>query len=177
MLLHDIDALLHYYIVNCYGSFTTPTPSKHAEPVSLSGDCSDMAKILARFTTLLIGTDAITPNILNMVWGANDDARIALGGPQRDLSLIRRHVLALSKIAINTIYVWMTDPVTPILADTLPTLQKLSPTFKHLLLHTGKNVVYAREPAPSGRKLTKLLADNLRTHIYPDNSSFEEKAI
>jgi hypothetical protein len=64
----------------------------------------------------------------------------------------------------------MTDPDTPILAKTFPTFQKLPPTFKQLLLHTNKKVVYAREPIPSGKKITKLLTDNIRAHIYPDNS-------
>ncbi len=71
----------------------------------------------------------------------------------------------------------MTDPDTPILANTLPTFQKLPPTFKQLLLHTNKKVVYATEPVPSRKESTKLLTDNLRAHIYPDNSLIEDKAI
>jgi hypothetical protein len=43
MLPQDIDALLHYYSINCYSSFFTPTPSKYAEPVSVPGNCLDMA--------------------------------------------------------------------------------------------------------------------------------------
>ncbi len=77
MLLQDINALLHYYSVNYYSSFTTPMPSKYAKLVSLPGNCLDMAKILSRFTLLLIGMDAITPHILNVVWGTNDDVKIA----------------------------------------------------------------------------------------------------
>jgi hypothetical protein len=177
MLLLDIDALLHYYSPNYYSSFDTSTSSEYAEPVSISGNCLDMAKILAQFTLLLINTDAIMPHILNLVWGANDNARIALGGLQGDLVLIRRRVLALSKIAINTIHIWMTDSDMPILASTLPTFQKLLPSFKQLLLHTSKKVVYARKPVPSERESTKLLTDNLCAHIYPDNSLFENKAM
>ncbi len=145
--------------------------------MSLPGNRLDMAKILARFKLLLIGTDAITPHNLNSVWDADDSVRLALGRPRGDLPLIRRHVQALSKIAINTIHIWMTDPDTSILTNTLPTFQKLPPTFKKLLLHTNKKVVYAREPVLTGKELTKLLMDNLRAHIYPDNSSFEDRAI
>jgi hypothetical protein len=104
MLLQDIDALLHYYSINYYSSFFTTTPSKYAEPVSLPGNCLDMAKILAQFTLLLIGMDDIMPHILNLVWGAGDSARLALGGPRGDLLLIRRRVLAPSKIVINTMH-------------------------------------------------------------------------
>jgi hypothetical protein len=166
MLLQDIDMLQQYYYkVDYYSRFANTLPSKYSEPVLLPGDRSDMARILARFTLFLIGTDAITPRILNSVWGADNEAKIALGRPRGDLSLIRWHVLTLSKFAINTIHMWMTDPDTPILADTLPTFQKLPPTFKQLLLHTKEKVVYAREPVPSGRELTKLFSDNLRAHL------------
>jgi hypothetical protein len=72
-------------------------------------------------------------------------------GPRGDLLLIRRGVLTVFKIAINTIHILMTDPDTPIHANTLPTFQKLPPSFKQQLLHTKKKVVYAREPIPSGK--------------------------
>jgi hypothetical protein len=101
MLLHDIDTLLHYYIVIFFSRLSSNNP----EPISLPGDCSNMARILARFTLLLIGTDACTPHITKSVWGSNDDAHMALGGPRGDLTLIRRRVVTLSKIAINTIYI------------------------------------------------------------------------
>jgi hypothetical protein len=55
----------------------------------------------------------------------------------------------------------MTDPDTPILANTLPAFQNLPPTFKQLLLHTNEKVVYAREPIPSRNESTKLLMDYL----------------
>jgi hypothetical protein len=64
-----------------------------------------MARILTRLTIFLISTNACTPHIINLVWGKNNDARLALGGPCGDLSLICWHLLALSKIAINTIYI------------------------------------------------------------------------
>jgi len=173
MLLHDIDALLHYYNVNYFTQSSTENP----EPISLPGDRSDMARILARFTLLLVGTDACTPHIFNSVWGEDNEARVALGGPRGDLLLIRRRVLALSKIAINTIYTWMTDPDTPILAETSLTFQRLPPTFKQLLLQTHDKIVYARQPIPSGSESATMLTNNLRAHLHPDNSSFEEKAI
>jgi hypothetical protein len=87
------------------------------------------------------------------------------------------YVLALSKIAINTIYIWMTDPDTPILAKNSPTFQLLLPTFKQLLLQTHDKVVHARQPIPLGKESTTMLIKNLRAYIHPDNSSFKEKAI
>ena len=104
---------------------STPTPSQcnyvllrcsyTNAPVSLPGDCKDMALIL---TSILVGTDAYSPYIINSVWGEDDDARPALGGPCGNLSLIRRHLLTLSKVAINTIHIWLTNPGIPILAPT-----------------------------------------------------------
>ncbi len=51
----------------------------------------------------------------------------------------------------------------------------MPPAFKQLLLHANEKVVYAREPISFGKESTKLLMDNLCAHIYPDNSSFEDK--
>jgi hypothetical protein len=65
LLLHDLDAMM------CY--FDTDTYYKNA-PVSLPGDCKDMATIFARLTLLLIGADACTPHIINSVWGKDEDA-------------------------------------------------------------------------------------------------------
>jgi hypothetical protein len=40
--------------------------------------------------------------------------QVAFGGSRGDLSFIRWRLIALSKIAINTIYIWKTDPDLPI---------------------------------------------------------------
>ena len=79
LLLHDLDAMMQY--------FDTDTYYKNA-PISLPlpGDLKDMASISARLILLLVGADACTPNIINSVWGEDDDARLALGGPRGDLS-------------------------------------------------------------------------------------------
>jgi hypothetical protein len=107
MLLQDLDAILHYYPV----TYTVPASNYgFNEPILLPGDQADMARILARLTILLIGANPCTPHIINLVWGENVDARLALGGPRSNFLLIRRRLLSLSKIAINTIYIWTTDP-------------------------------------------------------------------
>ncbi len=108
LLLHDLDAMMYYFDTNTY--------YKNA-PVSLPGDCKDMATIFARLTLLLIGADA-TPHIINSVWGKDEDARLVLEGPRGDLSLIRRRLLTLSKVAINTVHICLTNPGTPILSPT-----------------------------------------------------------
>jgi hypothetical protein len=78
--------------------------------ISLPGVRKDMATIFARLTLLLVGADACTPHIFNSGWGEDNDAQLALGGPRGDLSLIRRCLLTLSKVAINTVHIWLTNP-------------------------------------------------------------------
>ena len=105
MLLQDLDAILHYYDV----TYTVlASEDGFNKSILLPGDQADMARILARLTILLIGADACTPHIINSVWGENEDAQLALDEPHGDLSLIRRRLLSLSKIAINTKYTWTT---------------------------------------------------------------------
>jgi hypothetical protein len=79
-------------------------------PVLLPDDHLDMACILARLTLLLTGADACTPHIINSVWGDDKHARLALGGPQGDLSLIHRKILTLSKVAVNMVHIGLMWP-------------------------------------------------------------------
>jgi hypothetical protein len=82
-----------------------------------------MARILARLTLLLTRADACTPHIINSVWGDNKNAPLALGGPQGDLSLIRKKILTLSKVAINMVHIWMTNPSMNFLAPNSASFQ------------------------------------------------------
>ena len=52
------------------------------------------------------------------MWGEDNDAQVALGSPQDDLSLICLEILSLLKVAINTVYNWITDPDIPVLLPT-----------------------------------------------------------
>ena len=79
LILQDLDAMMYYFDTNTYCK---------NKPISLPGDLKDMATIFARLTLLLEGADACTTHIINSVWGEDDDARLALGGPSGNLSLI-----------------------------------------------------------------------------------------
>ncbi len=81
MILQDLDALLYYFDMDW---------QENGTPILPPGDLTDIAIILARLTLLLIGANACTPYIISKVWGEDDAARLALGGPRGDLSLIRR---------------------------------------------------------------------------------------
>ena len=75
-----------------------------------------MARTLVRLTLLLTGADACTPHIIDAVWGKDQAARLALGGPRGNLSLIRQKILTLS----NMVHIWMTDPAMNFLTPTSP---------------------------------------------------------
>ncbi len=79
-----------------------------------------MARTLARLTLLLTGADACTPHIVASVWGEDDAACFTLGGPRGNLSLIRRKLLTLSKVAMNMVHIWMNDPTMNFLAPNSP---------------------------------------------------------
>jgi hypothetical protein len=108
-ILQDLDAMLYYYDTDW---------QVNGKPVSLPGDLMDMATILACITLLRIGANACTPHIINQVWGTDETARLALGGPRGDLSLICRCILTHQKVAIFTVYIWLTNPSTPVLPKT-----------------------------------------------------------
>jgi hypothetical protein len=97
-----------------------------------------MACIFARLTPLLTGADACTPHIINSVWGDNKNALLALGRPQGDLSLICRKILTLSKVAINMVHIWMTNPSMNFLTPNSASFQQLPTTVQRLLLQMSK---------------------------------------
>jgi hypothetical protein len=74
----------------------------------IADDQKALACTLTRCTLLLLGSDALTPSIIQWVWGANDAIKKTLGGPRGDLTLIRRCLVLLSKTAINTYHLWAT---------------------------------------------------------------------
>ncbi len=119
------------------------------KPVLHPGDITNMAKILSRITLLLVGADACTPRNINKVWGADNDAQLALGGPRGNLSLVRCRILTHQKVAINTVYIWLTNPLTPVLPPDLAAFKCPPHTIQQLLLNAKDKRVFAREPVLS----------------------------
>ena len=118
-------------------------------PMSFRDEQWDMACTLACLTLLLTGADACTPYIIDSVWGKDEAACLALGGPRGNLSLICWKILTLSKVAMNMVHIWMTDPAI-FLVPTSPSFQQLPPTVQQLLLQASNNRVYACKPVPPG---------------------------
>ncbi len=154
MILQDLDALLYYFDTDWQVNST---------PISPPGDLKDIAIILAQLTLLLIGANACTPYIISIVWGEDDAAQLALGEPRGDLSLIRRQILTHQKVAINTVHIWLTNPLTPVLPPNSETFKLLPHTIQQLLLDCSHKRVFAREPVPSGACSIQQLTNNLKS--------------
>ncbi len=90
------------------GDFATITNLHSVIAQEIEGDCHSLARALARCTLLLIRADALTPSIIECVWGANKIVQRNLGGPWGDLALICHRLITLSAVAINAIHIWTT---------------------------------------------------------------------
>jgi hypothetical protein len=78
----------HFFVNMLLANFSAITnlhPAIHNEIVD---DQQDLTRVLAHCSLLLFGSDALTPSIIQRVWGANDIIQQKLGGPHGDLSLI-----------------------------------------------------------------------------------------
>ena len=169
LIIQDLDTVMYYWDTDSY--------TMTGKPMSYRNDRWDMVRTLVQLTLLLTGADACTPHIIDAVWGEDQAARLALGGPQGNLSLIYQKILTLSKVAMNMVHIWMTDPAMDFLTPTSPSFPRLPPTVQQLLLHACNTKIYAQEPVPLGAAMTQLLNNNLREYILPDTTPFAEKAI
>jgi hypothetical protein len=82
----------------------------------------------------------------------------------------------LLKVAINMVYIWMTNQSMPVLSPDLHGFKCLPPTVQLLLYCTHSNRTFARKPVPPGTATACLLTDSLRKYSVPDTIPFEEKA-
>jgi hypothetical protein len=80
-------------------------PTIHNE---IEDDQCTLARALAHCSLLLLGTDALTPSIIELLGGANDIIHKTLGRPCSNLDTIRHCLVSVSKIAINIFHLWAT---------------------------------------------------------------------
>jgi hypothetical protein len=79
LLLHDVDAMMYYFDTDIY---------YNCQPIFHPVDCKDMAKILAHLNLLLVGANACSPHIIDLVGREDGNARLTLGRPRGNMSLI-----------------------------------------------------------------------------------------
>ncbi len=135
-------SIISSYRTSAPWCFTTiPAATTSIKYSSHIRETRKMARILTRrLTLLLVGADACTTHIINSVWGEDDNTRLALGSPRGDLSLIRQKNLPLSKVVINAVYIWTTNPDTPVLQPTSNSFERLPSTLQKLILEASTKI-------------------------------------
>jgi hypothetical protein len=139
-----------------------------------------LARILTRFVILLLGADALTPSIIQTVWGENDVVRRNLGGPRGDLAIIRRRLISHACVANNVLHLWLTTTFnghTIIPPDSLKYIPPGAHNILQLVRHDDASI-YVREPHQSGQDRICILLRNLRQHpTNPISSNFDDIVI
>ena len=126
------------------------------------------------------GSDALTPSIIQRVWGAKDTIQKTLGGPRGDLALAQRCLVLLSKVTINMYYLWVTIDFdnTPIIND--DTLRCHPPGLRSIIqsLKDLTTTKYVRAPlAPGTTRINILLANLKHNTIDPSSINFEDTVV
>lgn len=96
-------------------------------------DRKGLAQILAYFSILLLGAEAITPTIIEQVWGQNNVARCKLGRSRGDLALIHCQLISLACVANNAYHLWLTTTFNDGTIIPSNTLQYLPPGVRDIL--------------------------------------------
>jgi hypothetical protein len=134
-----------------------------------------LACILARFSLLMLGADALTPAIVERVWGQGDVVRRNLGGPRGDLAIIRRQLISLACVANNTFHLWLNTSFEEKNIIT-PEALKYAPQGVHnilLLVKDNTSAIYVHKPLPLSKDCIQKLQHNLRQHrLSPISSTF-----
>ena len=55
----------------------------------------------------MLGADALTPAIVERMWGQDDIVHQNLGGPRGDLAIILRRLILLACVANNAFHLWL----------------------------------------------------------------------
>ncbi len=86
-----------FYVNMLLADFATITNLHPVIHNKIADNRRALAHALALCAPLLLGSDTLTPPIIQRVWGANDTIRKTLGGPHGDLALIRQCLMSISR--------------------------------------------------------------------------------
>jgi len=134
-----------------------------------------LACILACFSLLMLGVDALTPTIVELVWGQDDVVRPNLGSPRGDLAIIPRRLISLACVTNNTLHLWLNTSFKEKNIITPEALKYTPQGIRDILLRVKDNTstIYVRKPLPSGKDCIQKLQHNLRRHrLSPISSTF-----
>jgi hypothetical protein len=101
---------------------------------------------------LLLGADALTPTIIERVWGANAVVHCNLGGSRGDLAIVHRRLILLACVANNAYHLWLTTTFNGGTIIPSKILQYLPPGVRDILHIITENSapIYVHEPLHSG---------------------------
>jgi hypothetical protein len=125
----------------------------------------------------MFGAEALTPRIVERVWGSNPIARRNLGGTRGDLALIRRRLISLAVIANNTFYLWPTTSFNGTVIIPPEGLAHVPPGVRDILtiVRNATSAIYVHKPLHDGQDRINILLDSLRSSpIDPSLLSFED---
>jgi hypothetical protein len=156
-------------------NFATLTNNATVYLLNEPTDKHTLARILACFSLLMLGADALTPAIVERVWGQDDVVHQQLGSPRGDLAIIRRHLILLAFMANNAFHLWLNTSFkgkTIITPEALKHVPQGIPDIL-LLIKDNTSAIYVRKPLPSGKDHIQKLQHNLRQHrLFPKSSTF-----
>ena len=130
-----------------------------------NGTKQNIAQILARFSLLVLGAEALTPRIVERVWGSNPTTRRNLGGTRGDLALICRRLISLAVVANNTFHLWLTTSFNDTVIIPTEGLAHVPPGMRDILTIVKDNTsaIYVRKLLHDGQNRINILLDNLRS--------------
>ena len=125
----------------------------------------------------MLGAKALSPRIIERVWGSNPTVRRNLGGTRGDLALIRRRLIFLAVVANNTFHLWLTTSFNDARIIPPESLDHLPPGVRDILtiVRNAASATYVREPLHDGQDCINILLDNLRSSTTdPPLITFED---
>jgi hypothetical protein len=134
-----------------------------------------LACILACFSLLMLGADALTPAIIERVWGQDKVVHQQLGGPRVNLAIICRRLISLACVRNKPFRLWLNTSFEGKTIITLEVLKHVPQGVRNILLLVKDNnsAIYVHEPLPSGKDRIQKLQHNLRQHrLFPKSSTF-----
>jgi hypothetical protein len=180
-----LPAAQFYWAGRTMGWMANITRSKCVTAVNLSvlfrfdenGTRRDIAQILARFSLLMLGAEALTLRIVERVWGSNPVTRRNLGGTHGDLALIRRRLISLAVVANNMFHLWLTTPFNDAVIIPTEGLAHVPPGMRDILTMVKDNTsaIYVRKPLHDGQNRINILLEYLRSSsTEPSSLTFED---
>jgi hypothetical protein len=103
-LQHGTRQSKRFFLNMLFVNFVTLTNLDDVYLPNKPTDKRALAYILARFSLLMLGTDALTPAIVEQVWGQDDTVQQHLGVLRGDLAIIPHCLILLACVANNAFH-------------------------------------------------------------------------